>query len=132
MNVGSCRFMLGQCYLANGEGQKVGDTPKTLNNQSKQKFKLILKHNTEGKHLFLLLGVALKFWAERLQSALTGHLFLFPLSFFQALQCFQEAATEVEKEEFLMKLTGTEDEEAASTPRLQYYNKVVVTWVPTC
>ncbi|XP_075941449.1 nuclear pore complex protein Nup160 isoform X2 [Anarhichas minor] len=62
VNIGSCRFMLGQCYLANGEGQK-------------------------------------------------------------ALQCFQEAATEVEKEEFLMKLTGTEEE--ASTPRLQYYNKVL-------
>lgn len=43
----------------------------------------------------------------------------------QALQCFQEAATEVEKEEFLMRLTGSEDEEAAaSSPRLQYYNKV--------
>ncbi|XP_070763459.1 nuclear pore complex protein Nup160 [Enoplosus armatus] len=64
VNIGSCRFMLGQCYLANGEGQK-------------------------------------------------------------ALQCFQEAATEVEKEEFLMRLTGTEEEEAASTPRLQYYNKVL-------
>uniref|UniRef100_A0A7N6BYJ2 Nucleoporin 160 n=1 Tax=Anabas testudineus TaxID=64144 RepID=A0A7N6BYJ2_ANATE len=64
VNIGSCRFMLGQCYLANGEGQK-------------------------------------------------------------ALQCFQEAATEVEKEEFLMRLTGTEDEEAASTPRLQYFNKVL-------
>ncbi|KAK9516046.1 hypothetical protein VZT92_024008 [Zoarces viviparus] len=62
VNIGSCRFMLGQCYLANGEGQK-------------------------------------------------------------ALQCFQEAATEVEKEEFLVKLTGTEEE--ASTPRLQYYNKVL-------
>lgn len=23
VNIGSCRFMLGQCYLANGEGQKV-------------------------------------------------------------------------------------------------------------
>nr|XP_046249005.1 nuclear pore complex protein Nup160 isoform X1 [Scatophagus argus] len=64
VNIGSCRFMLGQCYLANGEGQK-------------------------------------------------------------ALQCFQEAATEVEKEEFLMRLTATEEEEAASTPRLQYYNKVL-------
>uniref|UniRef100_A0AAQ5ZZR4 Nucleoporin 160 n=1 Tax=Amphiprion ocellaris TaxID=80972 RepID=A0AAQ5ZZR4_AMPOC len=64
VNIGSCRFMLGQCYLANGEGQK-------------------------------------------------------------ALQCFQEAATEVEKEEFLMKLTGSEDEESASSPRLQYYNKVL-------
>uniref|UniRef100_A0A3B4VQS1 Nucleoporin 160 n=1 Tax=Seriola dumerili TaxID=41447 RepID=A0A3B4VQS1_SERDU len=64
VNIGSCRFMLGQCYLANGEGQK-------------------------------------------------------------ALQCFQEAAMEVEKEEFLMRLTGTEEEEAASTPRLQYYNKVL-------
>ncbi|XP_056272077.1 nuclear pore complex protein Nup160 [Pseudoliparis swirei] len=66
VNIGSCRFMLGQCYLANGEGQK-------------------------------------------------------------ALQCFQEAATEVEKEEFLLKLTGSEEEEQeeASTPRLQYYNKVL-------
>uniref|UniRef100_A0A671XY85 Nucleoporin 160 n=1 Tax=Sparus aurata TaxID=8175 RepID=A0A671XY85_SPAAU len=64
VNIGSCRFMLGQCYLANGEGQK-------------------------------------------------------------ALQCFQEAATEVEKEEFLMRLTGSEEEEPASTPRLQYYNKVL-------
>lgn len=42
----------------------------------------------------------------------------------QALQCFQEAATEVEKEEFLMRLTGGEDEEAAASTRLQYYNKV--------
>lgn len=42
----------------------------------------------------------------------------------QALQCFQEAATEVEKEEFLMRLTSTEEDEAAPTPRLQYYNKV--------
>ncbi|XP_029379630.1 nuclear pore complex protein Nup160 isoform X2 [Echeneis naucrates] len=64
VNIGSCRFMLGQCYLANGEGQK-------------------------------------------------------------ALQCFQEAATEVEKEEFLMRLTGSEEEEAAAIPRLQYYNKVL-------
>ncbi|CAL1594807.1 unnamed protein product [Knipowitschia caucasica] len=64
VNIGSCRFMLGQCYLATGEGQK-------------------------------------------------------------ALQCFQEASSEVEKEEFLMKLTGAEDEEAAPTARLQYYNKVL-------
>ncbi|XP_072290755.1 nuclear pore complex protein Nup160 [Eucyclogobius newberryi] len=64
VNIGSCRFMLGQCYLATGEGQK-------------------------------------------------------------ALRCFQEAANEAEKEEFLMKLTGAEDEEAAPTARLQYYNKVL-------
>lgn len=64
VNIGSCRFMLAQCYLANGEGQK-------------------------------------------------------------ALRCFQEAATEVEKEEFLMRLTGSEDEDAAATPRLQYYSKVL-------
>uniref|UniRef100_H3D8B1 Nucleoporin 160 n=1 Tax=Tetraodon nigroviridis TaxID=99883 RepID=H3D8B1_TETNG len=64
-NIGSCRFMLAQCYLANGEGQK-------------------------------------------------------------ALQCFQEAATEVEKEEFLIRLTGSEEEEAAAaSPRLQYFNKVL-------
>lgn len=33
----------------------------------------------------------------------------------------------MEKEEFLMRLTGSEDEDAAvapATPRLQYYNKV--------
>lgn len=24
VNIASCRFMLAQCYLANGEGQKVG------------------------------------------------------------------------------------------------------------
>ncbi|XP_063052787.1 nuclear pore complex protein Nup160 [Engraulis encrasicolus] len=66
VNVGSCRFILGQSYLATGEGQK-------------------------------------------------------------ALQCFQEAATEVEKEDFLMRLaSSTEEEEAAaSAPRLQYYNKVL-------
>nr|XP_015820477.2 nuclear pore complex protein Nup160 [Nothobranchius furzeri] len=64
VNIGSCRFVLGQCHLANGEGQK-------------------------------------------------------------ALQCFQEAASEVEREAFLMKLTSCGDEEAASSPRLQYYNKVL-------
>ncbi|KAM9854925.1 nuclear pore complex protein Nup160 [Aulostomus maculatus] len=65
VNIGSCRFMLAQCYLANGEGHK-------------------------------------------------------------AVQCFQEAATEVEKEEFLMRLTGSsDDDEASTTPRLQYYNKVL-------
>lgn len=32
VNIGSCRFMLGQCYLANGEGQKVSqeDLPDWL------------------------------------------------------------------------------------------------------
>uniref|UniRef100_A0A3P8X3L6 Nucleoporin 160 n=1 Tax=Cynoglossus semilaevis TaxID=244447 RepID=A0A3P8X3L6_CYNSE len=65
VNIGSCHFMLGQCYLANGEGQK-------------------------------------------------------------ALQCFQEAAAEVEKEEFLMKLAGVEDEDGATSARLQYYNKQVL------
>lgn len=49
---------------------------------------------------------------------------IFLVSVPQALQCFQEAATEVEKEEFLLRLTGSEEEESASTPRLQYYNKV--------
>ncbi|KAA0724099.1 Nuclear pore complex protein [Triplophysa tibetana] len=64
VNVGSCRFVLGQCYLANGEGQK-------------------------------------------------------------ALHCFQEAAAEVEKEEFLMKLAGSDDETGTTAPRLLYYNKVL-------
>uniref|UniRef100_A0A8C1TAJ8 Nucleoporin 160 n=1 Tax=Cyprinus carpio TaxID=7962 RepID=A0A8C1TAJ8_CYPCA len=44
----------------------------------------------------------------------------------KALQCFQEAAAEVDKEEFLMKLTGSDEEAAtATTPRLLYYNKVL-------
>lgn len=30
VNIGSCRFMLGQCYLANGEGQKVSPSSQTL------------------------------------------------------------------------------------------------------
>ncbi|KAJ8344194.1 hypothetical protein SKAU_G00315230 [Synaphobranchus kaupii] len=64
VNMGSCRFVLGQCYLATGEGHK-------------------------------------------------------------ALQCFQEAAAEVVKEEFLMRLVGSEDEEVGTAPRLQYYNKVL-------
>ncbi|XP_018598836.1 nuclear pore complex protein Nup160 [Scleropages formosus] len=64
MNVGSCCFVLGQCYLATGEGHK-------------------------------------------------------------ALQCFQDATTEVEKEDFLIRLTSSEEEEAPTTPRLQYYNKVL-------
>ncbi|XP_053741482.1 nuclear pore complex protein Nup160 [Synchiropus splendidus] len=64
VNIGSCRFMLGQCYLANGEGHK-------------------------------------------------------------AVQCFQEASSEVEKEEFLMRLTGGEEDETPSTPRLQYFNKTL-------
>ncbi|XP_077374049.1 nuclear pore complex protein Nup160 [Festucalex cinctus] len=69
-NMGSCRFMLAQCYLANGEGHK-------------------------------------------------------------ALQCFQEAASEVEKEDFLMRMTGGEDDPAsaaaaaACSPALRYYNKVL-------
>ncbi|XP_066505753.1 nuclear pore complex protein Nup160 isoform X2 [Hoplias malabaricus] len=63
-NVGSCRFVLGQSYLACGEGQK-------------------------------------------------------------ALQCFQEAAPEVEKEEFLMKLTSSEEEAGTTSPCLLYYNKVL-------
>lgn len=46
--------------------------------------------------------------------------------FHQALQCFQEAATEVEKEEFLLRLTGAEEEEVTAASRLQYYNKVTM------
>uniref|UniRef100_A0A665UIY1 Nucleoporin 160 n=1 Tax=Echeneis naucrates TaxID=173247 RepID=A0A665UIY1_ECHNA len=30
VNIGSCRFMLGQCYLANGEGQKVSKDPDVI------------------------------------------------------------------------------------------------------
>ncbi|XP_069037691.1 nuclear pore complex protein Nup160 isoform X2 [Lepisosteus oculatus] len=64
VNVGSCQFVLGQCYLATGEGHK-------------------------------------------------------------ALQCFQAAVTEVEKEDFLIRLSSSEEEEVAAAPRLQYYNKVL-------
>ncbi|XP_072374893.1 nuclear pore complex protein Nup160 [Scyliorhinus torazame] len=64
VNVGSRRFVLGQCYLSTGEGQK-------------------------------------------------------------ALECFCDAAAAVGREEFLDRLIRVEDEEAASNPRVQYYNKVL-------
>ncbi|XP_077588676.1 nuclear pore complex protein Nup160 isoform X1 [Stigmatopora nigra] len=60
VNMGSCRFMLAQCYLANGEGQK-------------------------------------------------------------ACRCFREAAAEAEKEDFLLRLSGS----GAGPPKLCYYNKVL-------
>eukprot|EP00062_Callorhinchus_milii_P024732 gi/632984957/ref/XP_007909410.1/ PREDICTED: nuclear pore complex protein Nup160 isoform X1 [Callorhinchus milii] len=43
----------------------------------------------------------------------------------KALDCFCEGAAAVGREEFLDRLIHTEDEEATSTPRLQYYNKVL-------
>ncbi|XP_077425205.1 nuclear pore complex protein Nup160 [Vanacampus margaritifer] len=65
MKMGSCCFMLAQCYLANNEGHK-------------------------------------------------------------ALQCFQKAAPEVTKEDFLTRLTGGEDDPATTcSPALRYYNKVL-------
>nr|XP_048284257.1 nuclear pore complex protein Nup160 [Myodes glareolus] len=64
VNVGSCRFMLGRCYLVTGEVQK-------------------------------------------------------------ALECFCQAASEVGKEEFLDRLIRSEDGEIVSTPKLQYYTKVL-------
>ncbi|XP_062918368.1 nuclear pore complex protein Nup160 isoform X1 [Mobula hypostoma] len=64
VNVGSRRFVLGQCYLATGEGYK-------------------------------------------------------------ALECFCDGAAAVGREEFLDRLIRVEDEEAASNPRVQYYNKVL-------
>ncbi|XP_069751270.1 nuclear pore complex protein Nup160 isoform X2 [Narcine bancroftii] len=64
VNVGSRRFVLGQCYLATGEEYK-------------------------------------------------------------ALECFCDGAAAVGREEFLDRLIRVEDEEAASSPRVQYYNKVL-------
>ncbi|XP_068947747.1 nuclear pore complex protein Nup160 [Petaurus breviceps papuanus] len=64
VSVGSCRFMMGRCYLVMGEGHK-------------------------------------------------------------ALECFCQAASEVGREEFLDRLIRTEDGEIVSTPRLQYYDKVL-------
>ncbi|CAH2326036.1 Hypothetical predicted protein [Pelobates cultripes] len=64
VNLGSCCFMMGQCYLVTGEGQK-------------------------------------------------------------ALECFSQAASEVEREEFLERLISVEDGEVSSVHRLQYYNKVL-------
>ncbi|XP_020647772.3 nuclear pore complex protein Nup160 isoform X1 [Pogona vitticeps] len=64
VNVGSCRFMMGRCFLVMGEGHK-------------------------------------------------------------ALECFCQAASEVGKEEFLDRLIRSEDVEMASSPRLQYYDKVL-------
>ena len=37
----------------------------------------------------------------------------------------------MEKEEFLVRLTGSDEEEAATTPRLQYYNKVQASIPPS-
>uniref|UniRef100_A0A673J4E6 Nuclear pore complex protein Nup160-like n=1 Tax=Sinocyclocheilus rhinocerous TaxID=307959 RepID=A0A673J4E6_9TELE len=55
-----------------------------------------------------------------------GHCYLASGEGQKALQCFQEAAAEVDKEEFLMKLTGSVEEAATTTaPRLLYYNKVL-------
>lgn len=101
VNIGSCRFMLAQCYLADGEGQKVG--------------------GPEGVEDILYPPIPRCAVLSSSLSSSSVH-FLCPP---QALQCFQEAATEVEKEEFLMRLTSSEDEEAAASTRLQYYNKVL-------
>ncbi|OPJ74162.1 nuclear pore complex protein Nup160 [Patagioenas fasciata monilis] len=64
VNMGSCCFMKGRCYLVMGEGHK-------------------------------------------------------------ALDCFCQAASEVGKEEFLDRLIQPEEGEMVSTPRLQYYSKVL-------
>ncbi|RLV97195.1 hypothetical protein DV515_00011926 [Chloebia gouldiae] len=64
VNMGSCCFMMGRCYLVMGEGHK-------------------------------------------------------------ALDCFCQAASEVGREEFLDRLIQPEEGELVSTPRLQYYNKVL-------
>uniref|UniRef100_A0A8C4JZJ2 Nucleoporin 160 n=1 Tax=Dromaius novaehollandiae TaxID=8790 RepID=A0A8C4JZJ2_DRONO len=64
VNMGSCCFMMGRCYLVMGEGHK-------------------------------------------------------------ALDCFCQAASEVGREEFLDRLIQAEEGEMVSTPRLQYYNKVL-------
>uniref|UniRef100_A0A8B9GAH5 Nucleoporin 160 n=1 Tax=Amazona collaria TaxID=241587 RepID=A0A8B9GAH5_9PSIT len=64
VNMGSCCFMMGRCYLVMGEGHK-------------------------------------------------------------ALDCFCQAASEVGREEFLDRLIQPEEGEMVSTPRLQYYNKVL-------
>uniref|UniRef100_A0A8C3L405 Nucleoporin 160 n=1 Tax=Chrysolophus pictus TaxID=9089 RepID=A0A8C3L405_CHRPC len=64
VNMGSCCFMMGRCYLVMGEGHK-------------------------------------------------------------ALDCFCQAASEVGKEEFLDRLIQPEEGEMVSTPRLQYYSKVL-------
>ncbi|EHB11142.1 Nuclear pore complex protein Nup160 [Heterocephalus glaber] len=65
VNVGSCRFMLGRCYLIMGEEHKA------------------------------------------------------------ALECFCQAASEVGKEEFLDRLIRSEEGEVESSPRMQYYDKVL-------
>ncbi|NWY07888.1 NU160 protein, partial [Nothoprocta ornata] len=43
----------------------------------------------------------------------------------KALDCFCQAASEVGREEFLDRLIQAEEGEMVSTPRLQYYNKVL-------
>lgn len=53
------------------------------------------------------------------------------LLFLQALECFCQAASEVGKEEFLDRLIRSEDGEIVSTPRLQYYDKVLAWFGPS-
>ncbi|XP_027967135.1 nuclear pore complex protein Nup160-like [Eumetopias jubatus] len=43
----------------------------------------------------------------------------------EALDCFRHAASEVGKEEFLDRLIRSEDGEIVSTPKMQYYDKVL-------
>uniref|UniRef100_A0A803T0I3 Nucleoporin 160 n=1 Tax=Anolis carolinensis TaxID=28377 RepID=A0A803T0I3_ANOCA len=56
---------------------------------------------------------------------LMGHCHLVMGEGHKALDCFCQAASEVGKEEFLDRLIRSEDVEMTSTPRLQYYDKVL-------
>lgn len=145
VNMGSCCFMMGRCYLVMGEGHKVrhlspastgGMGPPHLMGAGNISLLLCLfwaNSRTGGEQCDRLLGWLL--WAGAgtgsavslvrqagpvPQEACTSCF----LVCFQALDCFCQAASEVGREEFLDRLIQPEEGEMVSTPRLQYYNKV--------
>uniref|UniRef100_A0A8B9ZWA7 Nucleoporin 160 n=1 Tax=Anas zonorhyncha TaxID=75864 RepID=A0A8B9ZWA7_9AVES len=146
VNMGSCCFMMGRCYLVMGEGHKVRrlspastgglGTPPVMGagNISLELCLFWAKSRTGGEQCDRLLGwllwagagtgsaVSLVWQAGPVPQRARTSCFLVC---FQALDCFCQAASEVGREEFLDRLIQPEEGEMVSTPRLQYYNKVL-------
>ncbi|KAI4883556.1 hypothetical protein NFI96_023353 [Prochilodus magdalenae] len=128
-NVGACRFILGQAYLASGEGQKTLTLSEHLESEWKERVRCEKWRAGGGEGGDA--GGADPEETERrpavegVRMAQGGSVGVDTGTSGLALQCFQEAAPEVEKEEFLMKLTGSEEEAGTTAPRLLYYNKVL-------
>uniref|UniRef100_A0A8C7EP36 Nucleoporin 160 n=1 Tax=Neovison vison TaxID=452646 RepID=A0A8C7EP36_NEOVI len=89
---------------------------------------LQLFHPGAQKFTFLICSLTscLCKFANMQETARTVHCKSFCiLLFLQALDCFRHAASEVGKEEFLDRLIRSEDGEIVSTPKMQYYDKVL-------